>query len=148
MKDKQAHLDMGTTDAHADEHAGHHGHHAAVAEHTGDEQHESRDHADHSAHAGHGGHAGHSGHSGHAGHGDHVGQFRRLFWIMLALAVPVVGFNEMFAHLLGYHLPDAEWVWWVSPILGTVVYAWGGWLFLTGAVSEVRSRKPLSLIHI
>ena len=31
-----------------------------------------------------------AGTSGHAGHGDHVGQFRRLFWIMLVLAVPVV----------------------------------------------------------
>jgi Cu2+-exporting ATPase len=67
---------------------------------------------------------------------------------MLALAVPVVGFNEMFAHLLGYHLPDAEWVWWVSPVLGTVIYAWGGWPFLTGALSEVRSRKPGMMLLI
>ncbi|WP_199765260.1 heavy metal translocating P-type ATPase [Nesterenkonia massiliensis] len=96
---------------------------------------------DHSAHAGH-------GHSGHGGHGDHVGQFRRLFWIMLALAVPVVGFNEMFAHLVGYHLPEAEWVWWVSPILGTVIYAWGGWPFLTGAISEIRSGKPGMMLLI
>ena len=37
---------------------------------------------------------------------------------MLVLAVPVVGFNEMFADLIGYQLPDAGWVWWVSPALG------------------------------
>ncbi len=67
---------------------------------------------------------------------------------MLVLAVPVVGFNEMFAHLIGYHLPDAEWVWWVSPILGTVIYFWGGWPFLTGAISEVRSRKPGMMLLI
>lgn len=67
---------------------------------------------------------------------------------MLALAVPVVGFNEMFAHLIGYHLPDAEWVWWVSPILGTVVYFWGGWPFLTGAIGEIRSRKPGMMLLI
>ena len=41
---------------------------------------------------------------------------------MLVLAVPVVGFNEMFADLIGYQLPDAGWVWWVSPALGTVIY--------------------------
>nr|WP_223881179.1 heavy metal translocating P-type ATPase [Nesterenkonia ebinurensis] len=102
-------------------------------------------HADHD-HAGHG-HSAHGGH-GHSGHGDHAGQFRRLFWIMLVLAVPVVWFNEMFAHLIGYHLPEADWVWWVSPILGTVIYTWGGWPFLTGAVSEIRSRKPGMMLLI
>ncbi len=67
---------------------------------------------------------------------------------MLALAVPVVGFNEMFAHLIGYGLPDAGWVWWVSPVLGSVVYFWGGWPFLTGAISEVRSRRPGMMLLI
>lgn len=67
---------------------------------------------------------------------------------MTALAVPVVGFNEMFAHLVGYELPDAAWVWWVSPILGTVVYLWGGRPFLTGAVAEIRSRQPGMMLLI
>ena len=67
---------------------------------------------------------------------------------MLALAIPVVAFNDMFADLLGYHLPDSAWVWWVSPVLGTVVYAWGGWPFLTGAVAEIRSRKPGMMLLI
>ena len=77
-----------------------------------------------------------------------MGQFRRLFWIMLVLAVPVVGFNDMFADLLGYDLPSGEWVWWVSPVLGTVMYAWGGQPFLTGAVEEIRSRKPGMMLLI
>ncbi|GAB3844854.1 heavy metal translocating P-type ATPase [Nesterenkonia populi] len=77
-----------------------------------------------------------------------MGQFRRLFWIMLVLAVPVVGFNEMFAHLLGYPLPEAGWVWWISPVLGTVIYLWGGWPFLTGAASEIRSGKPGMMLLI
>ncbi len=85
---------------------------------------------------------GHADHGGHAGHGDHVGKFRRLFWIMLILAVPVVGFSMMFSMLVGYSLPDAAWVGWVSPVLGTVMYAWGGAPFLTGAVSEIRARRP------
>ncbi|QJW38616.1 heavy metal translocating P-type ATPase [Cellulosimicrobium protaetiae] len=90
------------------------------------------------------GHDAHAGHdmSGHGGHGDHVGQFRRLFWIMLVLAVPTVALNPMFAMLLGYDLPDATWASWVSPVLGTVIYLWGGRPFLSGAVSELRSRKP------
>ncbi|ALJ20603.1 heavy metal translocating P-type ATPase [Microbacterium sp. No. 7] len=67
---------------------------------------------------------------------------------MLVLAVPVVGFNDMFADLLGYQLPDAGWVWWVSPILGTVMYVWGGRPFLTGAVSELRARQPGMMLLI
>ncbi len=67
---------------------------------------------------------------------------------MLVLALPVVAFNDMFANLIGYQLPDAEWVWWISPVLGTVVYFWGGWPFLTGAISEIRSRKPGMMLLI
>ncbi len=82
-----------------------------------------------------------AGHAGHGG-GDHAAQFRRLFWIMLVVAIPVVGFNDMFADLVGYSLPDVGWVRWVSPVLGTFIYLWGGSPFLTGAVSEIRARRP------
>jgi Cu2+-exporting ATPase len=112
--------------------------------------HSKMDHSkmDHSKMA-HGGHAGmdHSA-MGHGGHGDHVGQFRRLFWIMLALAVPVIAFSTMFSMLLGYELPDAAWVPWVSPAVGTVMFFWGGWPFLTGAISELRGRKPGMMLLI
>ncbi|WP_370543542.1 heavy metal translocating P-type ATPase [Janibacter sp. YB324] len=90
----------------------------------------------------------HGEHRGHEGHGDHVGQFRRLFWIMLVLAVPVVGFNDMFADLIGYDLPDGGWVPWVSPALGTAMYLWGGRPFLTGAVDEIRTRQPGMMLLI
>ncbi|MBM9465994.1 cadmium-translocating P-type ATPase [Nakamurella sp. YIM 132084] len=86
--------------------------------------------------------------AGHSGHGDHVGQFRRLFWWSLALAVPVVVCSPMFAMLLGYQLPSAAWVGWASPVFGTVMFAWGGRPFLTGAVSEIRSRRPGMMLLI
>ncbi|SFR66922.1 Cu2+-exporting ATPase [Agromyces sp. CF514] len=105
-------------------------------------------HAGHDAPAGHDMHAGHDAHAGHAGHGDHVGQFRRLFWIMLVISVPVIAFSGMFAMLLGYELPDAAFVTWISPVLGTVMYVWGGRPFLTGAVSELRARKPGMMLLI
>nr|WP_234949026.1 heavy metal translocating P-type ATPase [Corynebacterium sp. CNCTC7651] len=67
---------------------------------------------------------------------------------MLALSIPVVGFNAMFADLIGYSLPDISWVPWVSPVLGTVIYFWGGWPFLTGAVAEIRQRQPGMMLLI
>jgi P-type Cu2+ transporter len=91
----------------------------------------------------HGAHADHhhgGGHMGHAGHGDHAAQFRDRFWWSLLLALPVVGFSSMFAGLLGYPLPSGTG--WISPVLGTVVFFYGGWPFLTGAASEIKSRQP------
>jgi P-type Cu2+ transporter len=128
---------------------GRHGGHEAQGGHD--------DHTGHMGHTGHGervrhgsdhDHTAHGDHQGHGGHGDHVAQFRRLFWIMLVLAVPVVGFSEMFADLVGYGLPDISWLPWISPVLGTVVYAWGGRPFLVGAVDEVRSRSPGMMLLI
>ena len=67
---------------------------------------------------------------------------------MLVLAVPVIGFSGMFAMLLGYSLPAAGWVGWISPLLGTVMYVWGGRPFLTGAVDELRRRQPGMMLLI
>ncbi|MFF2372144.1 heavy metal translocating P-type ATPase [Agromyces sp. NPDC058110] len=128
-----------------------HPEHDAHGGHDGHEMHAGHDmHAEHTAHADHAGHDMHAGHGGggHAGHGDHVGQFRRLFWIMLAVAMPVIGFSGMFASIIGYPLPDAAWVAWISPVLGTVMYVWGGRPFLTGAVSELKARKPGMMLLI
>src|SRR5699024_8078383 len=80
-------------------------------------------HGDHApTHEEHADHSGHGGHGEHGGHGDHVAQFRRLFWIMLVLAIPVVALSPMFAHLLGYSVPESGGVSWIPPMLGTVLY--------------------------
>ncbi|MDO3635326.1 heavy metal translocating P-type ATPase [Mycolicibacterium arseniciresistens] len=94
-------------------------------------------------------HDNHADHGGHAGHGaDHVAVFRKLFWINLIIAIPVIAFSTMFAMLLGYAVPDVPGGRWIAPLLGTVMYIVGGRPFLTGAVSEVRSRKPGMMLLI
>lgn len=131
-----------------DEHAGHealaghdeHAGHAMHDEHTG--------HTAHDEHAGHDMQADHAGHAGHNGHGDHVGQFRRLFWIMLVISIPTIAFSPMFAEILGYTLPDNALVPWISPVLGTVMFFWGGRPFLTGAWSELKARQPGMMLLI
>jgi Cu2+-exporting ATPase len=101
----------------------------------------------HTQHQMHADHAEHD-HAGHGGHGDHVAQFRRLFWTMLVLAVPTVALSGMFAMILGYTVPGFPAAQWVSPVLGTVMYLWGGQPFLTGAISEIRSRAPGMMLLI
>ena len=96
------------------------------------------DHGHGGAH-GSGGHDGSHGDHGHD-HSEHVAEYRRLFWIMLAIGIPVVFTSGMFASLLGYEVPSA--LAWVAPVLGTLMYVWGGKPFLTGAVDEFKQRQP------
>ncbi|KQP57307.1 ATPase [Agreia sp. Leaf283] len=67
---------------------------------------------------------------------------------MLVIAVPVVGFSPMFAMLLGYELPDNLVVSAISPVLGTVMFVWGGAPFLTGGLGEIKARQPGMMLLI
>ena len=100
--------------------------------------HEAREHGLHRAaeHAGHG--QGHE-HVGHAGHAD---VYRRRFWITLILAIPVVVYSEMIQDWFGFTAPQFPGDGLVAPVLGTVIYLYGGSVFLTGAWSELRRRTP------
>jgi P-type Cu2+ transporter len=142
---------------HAEPHGGHaehyagHQHHVAHAGHHGHEAH-AEHHGAVASHHGHGAQAEHHGehgtHLGHGGHGGHGAQFRDRFWISLLLTIPVVFFSEMFADLLGYARPDFVGADWISPVLGTVIFLYGGAPFLTGAVAELRSRRPGMMLLI
>jgi Cu2+-exporting ATPase len=98
---------------------------------------------EHMEHMEHGEHAGHSGH----GHGDHVAMFRDRFWWSLLLTVPLVVTSHMVMDWFGYSL-DFPGIDLVGPVLGTVVFLWGGWPFLTGGWSEIRSRQPAMMLLI
>ncbi|MEU4379249.1 copper-translocating P-type ATPase [Micromonospora echinofusca] len=73
--------------------------------------------------------------------------FRRKFWLSLALTVPIVLTSEMVMDWFGYRL-EFPGVAWVGPVLGTVVFLYGGWPFLLGAVREVRDRAPGMMLLI
>lgn len=112
----------------------------AHGHHTGHDHHQARGHP----HGNHGsGH--HGGHDKHAGHDPEV--FRRKFWLSLALTVPIVATSHMVMDWLGYEL-DFPGMTLVGPLLGTVVFLYGGWPFLAGAVAEVRDRAPGMMLLI
>jgi Cu2+-exporting ATPase len=90
-------------------------------------------------------HAGHDQHDKHAGHDPEA--FRRKFWLSLALTVPIVLTSHMVMDWFGYTL-DFPGIRWVGPVLGTVVFLYGGRPFLAGAVSEVRDRAPGMMLLI
>ncbi len=70
-----------------------------------------------------------------------------MFWWNLVLAVPVLVFSGQIQDWFGYSI-DARWAAWVAPILGTVIYLWGGQPFLKGAIAEIRSRQPGMMLLI
>mgnify|MGYP001945280345 CR=1 FL=1 len=95
--------------------------------------------------AAHHGHAG-GGHDKHAGHS--VAMFRDRFWLSLFLTLPVVFFSEMIQDWFGYTAPSFPGSDWIAPVLGTVIFVYGGAPFLKGAVQEARDRQPGMMLLI
>ena len=117
--------------------------HAAVGHaHDG---HEHDAHAEHSRHAGHNNSGGRGGHGAHAGHRTEL--FRRRFWWSLLLTIPIVATSHMVMDWFGYDL-DFYGVDWVGPVLGSVVFLWGGWPFLEGGWRELKARTPGMMLLI
>ncbi len=79
----------------------------------------------------------------HPAHAHTVDEFRRRFWISLALTVPVLATSDMLAHLLGLRGVVAfAGNRYVEFAFASAVYFYGGWPFLTGLVDELRKRLP------
>lgn len=91
-----------------------------------------------------GGHGKHPSHDQHGAHDKHAGHspeiFKRRFFICLVLTLPVLYFSPMFQHWFNYQALQFPGVNWVTPALSTIIYFYGGWVFLRGAWYELRSK--------
>ena len=76
-------------------------------------------------------------------HVQMVDDFRRRFWISLALTAPALATSEMLQHLLGLRgtlaFPGDRYV---EFAFASAIYVYGGRPFLTGLVDELRQRLP------
>jgi Cu2+-exporting ATPase len=68
--------------------------------------------------------------------------FRDKFWLTLALTVPVVYWSSDVQRWLGYTAPAFPGSKFIPPILGTIVFVYGGLVFVQGAWREIADRKP------
>src|SRR5665213_3551340 len=82
----------------------------------------------------------HGSHDRHAGHS--VAMFRDKFWLSFALTVPVVFWSTDVQHWLGYTAPSFPGSKFIPAILGTVVFVYGGLVFVRGAWGELADHKP------
>ncbi len=90
---------------------------------------------DHSKHNDHG-----QASDPHAGHS--VAMFRDKFWLSFALTIPVVFWSTDVQRWLGYTAPSFPGSKFIPAILGTVVFVYGGLVFIRGAWGELADRKP------
>jgi len=95
----------------------------------------------HDEHHGHEAHEAHQGgHDQHSGHS--VAMFRDKFWWSFALTLPTVVWSPMIQQWLGFHAPSFPGSRYIPAIFGTVLFFYGGMVFLQGAVRELKDRLP------
>jgi Cu2+-exporting ATPase len=87
-------------------------------------------------------HSGHNPPMGHAGH-DHmamISDFKKRFYVILVLTVPIVLLSPMIQHFAGVNWQFTGSMYLLFA-LSTVVFFYGGWPFLTGWLSEMKQRN-------
>ena len=67
----------------------------------------------------------------HAGHSTQM--FFRKFWVSLALTIPVVLYADVVEKIFRWSPPDFPGSEYVPLVLGSIVFFYGGWVFLAGA---------------
>lgn len=141
---------MTTPHKHHEEHGSRrngHAHAAAPAPHQGgDHRTAAAAHAGRGEGSEHGTHRGHAAgaHGGHESHHAHmVADFRRRFWVCLALSIPVVALAPMIQSWLGLRdsvrFPGDSYI---QFAFATIIYFYGGWPFLKGLYTELVKRQP------
>ena len=83
-------------------------------------------------------------HHGHKNsHAHMIGDFRKRFWVSLALTVPVLLLTPMVQMFLGFsdslRFPGDEYILFV---LSSIIFFYGGWPFLRGIVAEFKAAQP------
>jgi Cu2+-exporting ATPase len=78
---------------------------------------------------------------GHEAHSSGIADFKKRFYVVLVLTIPIMLLSEMIQHWLNIHIsfPGSKYV---LLILSSVVFFYGGWPFLKGLVGEMRAKNP------
>lgn len=82
----------------------------------------------------------HHEHDKHAGHS--VAMFRDKFWLSLLLTIPVVVYSEMIQRWFGFVPPAFAGSEYVPVVLSSIVFFYGGLVFIKGAWGELKARLP------
>ena len=81
------------------------------------------------------------GHTGHDHHAMMISDFRRRFYVVLILTVPIMLLSPMIQHWLNVHW-EFTGSQYLLAVLSSVVFFYGGWPFLKGWIDEMKTWKP------
>lgn len=83
-------------------------------------------------------------HAGHQGvmHEGHAKMMFNRFWVCLPLTLLVVLYSPMVQNWLGFTPPLFPGSQWIAPVLGTLIFVYGGLPFLSMARQELLQRQP------
>lgn len=99
---------------------------------------QGKDITDHSTHSAHNPPMGHTGHDHHA---MMIADFRKRFYVVLILTIPVLLLSPMIQHWL-----KVDWQFtgsgYLLAALSSIVFFYGGWPFLKGWIDEMKVRRP------
>lgn len=79
-------------------------------------------------------------HDKHAGHNPNM--FKKKFWLCFALTIPVLLYSHTVMELLNFTMPTFPGSQWIPAILGSVIFLYGGLVFLRSAKAELEARQP------
>lgn len=116
-------------------------HSAGHAGHLNNSTHSDLTHDDHSEH-GKSAESVHSDRDGHVNHSGHEQVFKQRFLVSLIVSIPVLLYNPMIQQWLGFMAPEFPGSQWITPVLSTLIFFYGGLPFLKMAVPELRNHQP------
>lgn len=76
----------------------------------------------------------------HEGHSTNI--FKKKFWVSLLLSIPVVAYSDVAQKLLGFQAPVFPASEYLQFALSSIIFFYGGWVFLVGAWRELKARLP------
>ena len=81
------------------------------------------------------------GHDGHESHAAGIADFKKRFYVVLVLTVPIMLLSQMIQHWLNIHVsfPGSKYVLFA---LSSFVFFYGGWPFLKGLRDEMKVKNP------
>ena len=91
-------------------------------------------------HSHHEHHPEHKDHDKHAGHS--VAMFKDKFWLSLLLTLPVLVYSEMIQHWFNFTPPSFVGSEYVPFVFSTIIFFYGGLVFIKGAWGEIKAKLP------
>jgi len=76
----------------------------------------------------------------HKGHSTNI--FKTKFWVSLVLSIPIVTYSDVVQKLLGFQAPSFPGSSYLPFILATIIFFYGGWIFIASAHRELKAKLP------